>query len=162
MTRVGHPWNVKRGWICKGNKVGRFISLYKTPSQSQEEFKAFFKNVETNLNHVLNQRPDLIVVMGGFNARCSDWWKNDIDNTSGSNINFIITSYGSSQIKNEPTHILLNCSSCIDLILTSNHNIVRESYVYFSHNPSYYHQTVLSKVLLPSVKRFTTLRHIKV
>ena len=40
--------------------------------------KHFLKIFEANLEHISNQRPDLVVVICDFNIRCSNCWKNDI------------------------------------------------------------------------------------
>ena len=49
------------------------------------------------------------------------------------------------QIINEPTHILPNSSSCIDLIFTSQPNMAIESGIHSSLHSSYHHQTVFAK-----------------
>ena len=46
---------------------------------------------------------------------------------------------------NEPTHLLQNSSSCIDLIFTSQPNIVVESGVYPSLHPNCHHQIIFAK-----------------
>ena len=103
------------------------------------------ENFEANLEFASSQRPNLIVVTGDFNARCSNWWKNDRGSTSGSKTDCITTSYGLSQIRNKPTHILPNSSSCIDLIFTSDLNMLRESGVHSSLHPNCHHQIVFTK-----------------
>ena len=50
-----------------------------------------------------------------FNARTTKWWRNDTETTEIVKIDSV-TTYGFSQIISEQTHILLNPSSCIDLI----------------------------------------------
>ena len=46
---------------------------------------------------------------------------------------------------NEPTHLLQNSPSCIDLIFTSQPNIVVESGVHSSLNPKCHHQIIFAK-----------------
>ena len=43
-------------------KVFDFIILYRSPSQSQDDFEAFLKNFELNLDTVLTNNPFLTVV----------------------------------------------------------------------------------------------------
>ena len=45
-------------------------------------------------------------------------WENDIRNTHGVEINDLAMQHGLSQIIDEPTHLLPNSASCIDLIFT--------------------------------------------
>ena len=53
--------------------------------------------------------------------------------------------YGLTQIINEPTHILEDESSCINLIFTSQPNMVLDSRVNSSLHPSSHHQIVFAK-----------------
>ena len=53
---------------------------------------------------------------GDFNARSSNRWKNDITNSVGQELDFLISSAGYSQIIDKATHIVNNSMSCIDLI----------------------------------------------
>ena len=63
----------------------------------------------------------------------------------GSTIESITSQFGLHQLINEPTHLLQNSSSCIDLIFTSQSNIVVESGVHPSYNPNYHHQIIFAK-----------------
>ena len=58
------------------------------------------------------------IIPGGFNARSNNWWQGDTQTSEGSWIDYLTTSYGFQQLISEPTHILENSSSCIDLIFT--------------------------------------------
>ena len=95
MYCVDHPSDVKRGRFCIyywtmlplkvlstnfllkytnfevsiGNRICRFIRLYKTPSQSQDEFHDFLRNFEMNLDSPFNRNPFLTTVIGDFNAK---------------------------------------------------------------------------------------------
>ena len=53
--------------------------------------------------------------------------------------------YGLTQIINEPTHKLEEALSSIDLILTSQPNVVLDSGVYSSLNANAHHQIVFAK-----------------
>ena len=50
-------------------KLCNFVALYRLPSQSQNEFKAFAKNVELNLDTISINNSFLTVVLGDFNAK---------------------------------------------------------------------------------------------
>ena len=52
------------------------------------------------------------------------------------------------QLINTPTHILPNSESCIDLLFTSQHNLVSESGVHASLFPRCHHQIIYAKVNL--------------
>ena len=49
------------------------------------------------------------------------------------------------QVINEPTHIIESSSSCIDLIFTSQPNIVTESGAHPSLHPNCHHQVIYAK-----------------
>ena len=50
------------------DKTCNFISLYRSPSQSKDEFESFADNLELNLDSIALRNPYLIVVLGDFNA----------------------------------------------------------------------------------------------
>ena len=62
----------------------------------------------------------------------------------------LTTQIGLQQIVIEPIHILVESSSCIDLIFTSHQNLVTESGVHSSLNPNCHHQITYAK-LLPTI-----------
>ena len=171
MYRVDHPSDVKRGGVCIyyktmlplkilstnflqecinfevciGNKICRFIHLYRTPSQSQDEFHDFLRNLEMNLDDSFNSNPFLTTVIGDFNAKSKNWSEGDRSTIEGSKIEFLTSQFGLSQIIKEPTHILENSSSCIDLIFTTQPNMVLESGVHHSLHQNCHHQIIFAK-----------------
>ena len=52
-----------------GNKLCNFISLYRSPSQSQDNFETFIDNLELNIDEIAARNPFLIVILGDFNAK---------------------------------------------------------------------------------------------
>ena len=94
LVRFDHPLNSKRGGVCIyyknylplriinvnylselnfeiiiGNKICNFITLYRSPSQNQDDFQAFIGNLELNLETLAQRNPFLMVVIGDFNAK---------------------------------------------------------------------------------------------
>ena len=63
-----------------------------------------------------------MVALGDFNAKSKSWHTNY----------FLTFIFGFHQIINNPTHILNNSSSCIDLIFTTQPNLAMESGARFS------------------------------
>ena len=74
----------------------------------------------------------LMVAFADFNAKSNSWYTNDSTDIAGSNIGILTSTFGFHKIINEATHILNNSFSCMDLILTSQSNLVTESRVRFS------------------------------
>ena len=58
----------------------------------------------------------------------------------GSKIDGITSTFGLQQIINEPTHIIGDSSSCIDLIFTLQPNLVMESGMHSSLHRNCHHQ----------------------
>ena len=171
MYRVDHPSDVKRGGVCIcyktmlplkvlstnflqecinfvvsiGNKICRFIHLYRTPNQSQDEFHDFLTNLEMNLGGSFNSNPFLTTAIGDFNAKSKNWSEGDRSTIEGSKIEFLTSQFGLSQIIKEPTNILENSCSCIDLIFTTQPNMVLESGVHHSLHQNCHHQIIFAK-----------------
>ena len=88
--------------------------------------------------------PFLVVLLGDFNVKSSNWCKNDITTTEGKAIENISSQFGLHQMINEPIHIL-ESSSSNDLIFTSQPNLITESGVHPSLHPNSHHQIIFAK-----------------
>ena len=99
-----------------GEKLCNFISLYRSPSQSQDKFEKLSENFQRSLDGLLQNNPFLVAVIGDFNVKSSNWYCRDKSSLEGDTVNNITKQYGLHQVIREPTHILDNTSSCIDLI----------------------------------------------
>ena len=168
LLRSDHPSNTKRGGVCiyyknylplrlininylnecivfdikLGDKICSFVVLYRSPSQSLDEFESFSKNLELTLDRVM-------VLLGDFNAKCTNWYKHDKTKFEGIPIENISSQCGLYQIINAPTHILENSSSCIDFIFTSQPDLITKSGVHPSLLPNCHHQVIYAKVYYP-------------
>ena len=168
LLRSDHPSNNKRGDVCVyykstlplrilnisnldecinfevsiANKICRFIHLYRSPSQKQDEFQEFKSNLEINLDVLSANNPFLTVMIGDFNAKSSNWYLNDVTSFEGSQIEFLASQFAMSQVINEPTNILDNSKSCIDLMCTSQPNLITDSGVHPSLYSNYHHQII--------------------
>ena len=75
----------------------------------------------------------------------SQWHDKDSSTSEGISIENITSQFGLHQIINEPTHILENSSSCIDLIFTLQPNLPVESGTQPSCYPNCHHQIIYAK-----------------
>ena len=168
LIRANHPDNIKRGGVCiyyKESLPVRVISLpyfkgalllemsnnnkkvmvsviYRSPSQTNDEFEAFLSNFQMLLNDINNRKPSLSVTTGGFNSRCSSWWSDDIKTKEGLKLFSLTSSNGFSQLINKPTHIKANSSSCIDLKFADQVHLSVNSGVHASLHPNCHHHIV--------------------
>ena len=166
-----HPSNTKRGAVCIyhksslplrvinigylheclsfelqiGNKICNFVGLYRSPGQSQDNFETFADNYEMTLELLAQQSPFLLTAIGDFNAKSSNLYNKDKTSFEGNAVEKVFLQLELHQIINEPTHILPNSSSCIDLIFTSKPNMVIETGIHSSLHSSCHRQIVFSK-----------------
>ena len=61
-----------------GEKLCSFLCLYRSPSQTRYIFETFADNFELTLDTIVNKNPFLNVALGDFNAKTTNWYKNDI------------------------------------------------------------------------------------
>ena len=80
----------------------------------------------------MQRNPFLVVSIGDFNAKSSYWFCQDKTNFEGDAIENLTSLLGLHQVIKEPTHILDTSFSCIDLIFTSQPNLIIESGVHSS------------------------------
>ena len=158
-----HPDNIKRGGNCiyykksfpvqiinqhhlkealllemsyKNKKVIVSV-IYRSPSQSTDEFLSNFENV---LNDISKRKPSLSVITGDFNSRFSSCLSKDTDTIEGLKLSSLISSNGLPQLTNELTHIQTNSASCNDLIFTDQENLPVNSGVHSSLHPNCHYQ----------------------
>ena len=173
LIRSDHPSDVKRGGICifyKDTLPIRFlnitnltecliceilydhkkcfvVSLYRSPSQSPVEFDDFIAKFEGIIDYITTPgSPNLVFIIGDFNAKLSTWKHDDPDTEEGIEISAITSSYGLTQIITEATHILPNSSSCIDLLFTNQPNMITKSGTYSSLHPNCHHQIIYANI----------------
>ena len=78
------------------------------------------------LDCVMQNTPYMMVLIGDFDAKCTNLYKHDKTNFEGiakENIPWQCAFY---QVINQPTHILESFSPCIDLIFTFQPNLITE------------------------------------
>ena len=155
MVRNDHPGNVTRGGVCAyfreslpvrcisnpylneclifeisvDNKKGYVVSFYRSLSQTSDEFEAFLANLEKLIFDVSSGYSDFVLLIGDINAKSRNWSNHDIT----------LTSFSMKQMITEPTRILENTSSCIDL---NQVNIILDSGVHSSLHPKCHHQII--------------------
>ena len=54
-----------------------FLCLYRSPTQTRDTFETFAENLELTSDTLTNNNPFLIVAIGDFNAKTTNWYKND-------------------------------------------------------------------------------------
>ena len=82
------------------------FNLYRSRSQSQDDFETFTENLELNLENMVQTNPFLVVAIGDFNAKSSNWFCHDKTNFEGDAIENLTSQFGLHQVIKEPTHIL--------------------------------------------------------
>ena len=171
IIRADHPNDQKRGTVCLyfkenlilrrldlpyiaqclhcevtiENKKGYIVVLYRSPSQTANEFHDFQYNFEKLLNQVKRFCSSFAVILGGFNARSKSWWSEDLTTNEGLVIDSLTTTYGLNQLIAYPTYLLLNSSSCIDLIFKDQRNLAIDSGVHPSLHSNCHHQITYCK-----------------
>ena len=68
--------------------------LYRSPNQSQDDFETFTNNLELSLDQIFETNPFFVITLGDFNAKLSQWYKNDKITTTGSKIANLTSLYG--------------------------------------------------------------------
>ena len=107
---------------------------------SVTEFDDFLVNFEKLLNHVRQLKLSFLIIIGDFKAQSKSWWCEDITSHEGPQIESLTMSYRLKQLITDPTHLLLNLSSCTDLIFKDKSDLIFDSGVHPSLHPKCHHQ----------------------
>ena len=54
-----------------------FLCLYRSPSKTRDNFETFADNLELHIDKLTNKNHFLIVAIGDFNVKTTNWYKND-------------------------------------------------------------------------------------
>ena len=173
-----HPQNVKRGGVglyvkdslplreridlaalpecivCEiqlNRKKYFFVVVYRSPSQDQNEYDNFMIQFESILSKINAENPFCIIITGDFNCRSTQWWQNDIENYEGKLLEPLTSDIGLHQLISEPTHLIGDSKSCIDLIFTDQPNLFIDSGVHQSLHELCHHQIIYGKLSVSNI-----------
>ena len=90
--------------VCNNNKKVYVISLYRSPSQTFDQFDLFMLNLESLLADIPNHNPHFVLITGYFNAKSRNWSTYDTTISEGAHLDSLMTLYGLNQLITEPTH----------------------------------------------------------
>ena len=107
--------------------MGFIIVSYCAPSQTTSQFDDFLSNFEKLFYNVQILQPAFTVILGDFNARSKSGWSRDSTSMEGTRLDSLVSTHGFHQLISEPTHVLRNSLSCIDLIFTDQPRFVVDS-----------------------------------
>ena len=75
----------------KRKKV-HFVVVYRSPSQTVDEFNLFLDRLELTVENIQAKKPDCIIITGDFNCRTQQWWSGDIEDHHGTALDDLIQS----------------------------------------------------------------------
>ena len=172
LVRADRRGNIKRGGVCVSfkeslpvsclpnpylkqclifevsinNKRGYVVSMFRSPNQTSDDFNSFTTNLEKLVVNISSTNPHFILMIGDFNTKSSNWSFNNTTTAEGAQLDYLKSLYGMKQVINQPTHILENSSSCIDLIFSNQPNFIMDYGVHPSLHSKCHHQIIYSKL----------------
>ena len=135
--------------VSINNKKGYVVSMYRSPSQTSDDFNSFTTNLKKLVIYISSINPHFKLMIGNFNVKSSNWSSNDTTTAKGAQLDHLTSLYGMKQVITEPAHFLENSSSCRDLIFCNHPNLITDSGVHPKiHSKKCHHQTIYSKLNL--------------
>ena len=102
-------------------------------------------NFHKLLNHIKQFRPSFKIILGTFNARYKSWSLEDVTSHEGGHIESLTIMHGLQKLISDPSHLLPNSSSCIDLIFIDQPNLAVNSGIHPSLHVKCHHQIIHCK-----------------
>ena len=173
LLRSDHPSNIKRGGVCmfykdylpvirrhdlcaltecivvevnSGTKSLFFTCNYRSPSQTVDEFESYCQSLHLTLTNIDDTSPFSSVLIGDFNARCTNWWTADIDSKAGKELDSLTSTAGYTQLIDKPTHFFSGGCSCIDLIFCNKPELISEYGIDHSLFQTCHHNLIFGKI----------------
>ena len=109
-----------------GEKLCNFISIYRSLSQTQDEFDKFTDSLKLNLDLAIQNNSYLVVVLVHFYTISKNWYGYAKTNFKGNVLETLFSQFGLHQMIDNENHISDTYFSCIDLLFTSQPNLVVE------------------------------------
>ena len=72
------------------------------------------------------ENPFCLIITVDFNCRSTQWWENDIENNEGMLFEPLTADIGLHQLISEPTQLMGNSKSCIDLLFTDQPSLITD------------------------------------
>ena len=101
--------------------------MYTSSMHTFDDFNSLKNNLEKRVANTSSSNPHFILMIGDSNAKSSNWSYNDTITAEGAQLDHLTLLYGMKQVITDPTHILDNPSSCIDLIFFNQPNLIMDS-----------------------------------
>ena len=103
--------------------------------------KHFYDGLESIFSNLNRESPFCSIVLGDFNAKCHNWWSENLDDNYGYQLDPLSTISGFTQLIKQPTNLEPNNqASSIDLMFASQPNLVSDSGVHPSLYQTCHHQ----------------------
>ena len=132
--------------ICSKNEKCFLTCVYCSPRQNHAEFQNFCPKFDTLLSNINDEFPICSVVTGDFSAHNTRWWKSDITNSSGIELDSLTLPAGYTQIIAKSLLAVSSSISCIDLIFCTNLNVISKHSVDVSTFDKYHHDIIYGKI----------------
>ena len=120
LVKADHPGHVKRGVVCAyfkkplpvkhlptsylkeclilevsiNKKGGYVVSMYRSPSESSDEFDSFTTNLEKIVVHISVSNQHSVSIIGHFNTESSNSSSNDTATAEGAQLDCFTSLYG--------------------------------------------------------------------
>ena len=111
----------------------------------QMNLTPLFDNLEKLTTDIYSRKADFVLMIGDIDAKSCNRSTNDTTTPEGAQLDYITSFYGMKQLISEPSHILHQSSGCMEIIFTSQANIVRDSVEDSSLHSKCHHQIIYSK-----------------
>ena len=121
--------------------------IFWSPSQTADEFHSLIVNLENFVTDMSSRSTRFVLITGNFNVKYINWSINDTTTSKGAQLYYLTTLCDLKNLITEPTHILENSFRCIDLIFTSQLNLVLDYRVHPTLHSNGHHQNNLIKYL---------------
>ena len=150
--KIRHDLSFEECIVCElkfGRKNIFFTVLYRNPIYKVDspEFVSFMANVEDLYKKIKCEKPYATFFTGDFNAHSLNWWTEGDNTNEGIELDKLFTDLNLTQVISEPTNFQEHCRpSCIDLIITDQPNLVLNSGVRDSLDPTCKHQITFCKI----------------
>ena len=173
LLRSDRPSNIKRGGVCMfykdyllvirrddlctltecivveinlGTKYLFFTCNYRSPCQTIDEFESYCQSLHLTLTNIDDTSSFSSVLIGDFNARCTNWWAADIDSKAGKELDTLTLTAEYAQLIDKPTHFFSGGCSCIDIIFCNKPELISEYGIDHSFFQMCHHNLIFGKI----------------
>jgi len=127
------------------------IVTYRKFGQTITESETYLEKLNEIMEQIRLETPYCTFLLGDVNGHNKKWYQGDKSDKIGQSIQEIFDNFGFTQMVNQPTYLINNCKTLVDIFATNQPNLVTSNEIHPSQHEKCHHQVNFVKINLKCI-----------